>query len=170
MENQNNDNDLQKAIDDITKEDAAVGGNGNLVEEIAAKFAEKAKVVPEGDAQVAEMPVPEVKVPENIPEIGMPMPPAPAPAPAPSGLGEDADVQQVKVEALRDLAPLVEKLEMSAEDKFKLYDEMVMVLKDKGILGKMHEAARSMADEGERAKALLKVVETINSLWDFDVN
>lgn len=160
MENQNNDNDLQKAIDDITKEDAAVGGNGNLVEEIAAKFAEKAKAMPEGDAQVAEMPVPEVKAPENIPEMGMPMPPAPAP----SGLGEDADVQQVKVEALRDLAPLVEKLEMSAEDKFKLYDEMVMVLKDKGILGKMYEAARSMADEGERAKALLKVVETINSL------
>ena len=160
MENQNNDNDLQKAIDDITKEDAAVGGNGNLVEEIAAKLAEKAKAMPEGDAQVAEMPVPEVKAPENIPEMGMPMPPAPAP----SGLGEDADVQQVKVEALRDLAPLVEKLEMSAEDKFKLYDEMVMVLKDKGILGKMHEAARSMADEGERAKALLKVVETINSL------
>ena len=102
MDNQFNDDELQKAIDDITK-DAASGGSSSVVDDLVKKNEEKeptGKVVSAStdldNAQPAFAPAPEVPVPpvtdmnapavdtpeENKPEEAIPGPEVPLPEPA----------------------------------------------------------------------------------------
>ena len=205
-------NDLQKAIDDITKNDVGSSSDVDLVAEIAAKFAEQAKTMPEGDTNKsneisvgeAGFGAPDLPVPEMPGTNGGGMPPASgagdfvAGADAASGAaavgaqfvanygGEtgnnsgadvmvgtdnsekntmlDADLMKVKNDALKELAPLVEKLDKSAEEKFALYVNILENLNDKTVVEKMYEAAKGIADEEKKAEALLKVVEILNKL------
>lgn len=202
-------NDLQKAIDDITKNDVGSSSDVDLVAEIAAKFAEQAKTMPEGDTNKsneisvgeAGFGAPDLPVPEMPGTNGGGMPPASgagdfvAGADAASGAaavgaqfvanyggsasvsgagvgvsaGEekvvlDADLMKVKNDALKELAPLVEKLDKSAEEKFALYVNILENLNDKTVVEKMYEAAKGIADDGKKAEALLKVVEILNKL------
>ena len=203
-------NDLQKAIDDITKNDVGSSSDVDLVAEIAAKFAEQAKTMPEGDTNKsneisvgeAGFGAPDLPVPEMPGTNGGGMPPASgagdfvAGADAASGAaavgaqfvanygGEtgnnsgadvmagadnsekntmlDADLMKVKNDALKELAPLVEKLDKSAEEKFALYVNILENLNDKTMVEKMYEAAKGIVDEEKKAEALLKVVEILN--------
>ena len=190
-------NDLQKAIDDITKNDVGSSSDVDLVAEIAAKFAEQAKTMPEAGCGAPDLPVPEMPGTN-----GDGMPPVSgagdfvAGADAASGAaavgaqfvanygGEtgnnsgadvvvgadnsekntmlDADLMKVKNDALKELAPLVEKLDKSAEEKFALYVNILENLNDKTVVEKMYEAAKGIADDGKKAEALLKVVEILN--------
>ena len=207
-------NDLQKAIDDITKNDADNSSDVDLVAEIAAKFAEQAKTMPEGDVNKNNVNVgeagfgaPDLPVPEMPDVNGSGMPPVGenggfvdnsgagadggvmngaaavgaefvanyggsagvSDAEVGVGAGEkkvvlNADLAKVKNEALRELAPLVDKLNKSAEEKFALFLEILENLNDKTVVEKMYEAAKGIADEGKKAEALLKVVEILNKL------
>lgn len=203
-------NDLQKAIDDITKNDVGSSSDVDLVAEIAAKFAEQAKTMPEGDTNKsneisvgeAGFGAPDLPVPEMPDVNGGGMPPASgagdfvAGADAASGAAAvgaqfvanygsetgnnsgadvvagadnsekntmlDADLMKVKNDALKELAPLVEKLDKSAEEKFALYVNILENLNDKTVVEKMYEAAKGIVDEEKKAEALLKVVEILN--------
>lgn len=131
--------DLQKAIDGINKNDEQ-GGEEGFAAGMAAKFAEQMKAVPDAEANEFE------SINNNV-----------------GGGVENSELVEVKHAAMRDLVPLMDKLEVSTEDKFALYVEMFEVLDDKSVASKMHEAARAMADEGRKAKALLKVIRLLKS-------
>ena len=75
-----------------------------------------------------------------------------------------ADVQSIKEAALKELFPIMNRIELKPEKRFELYCEMMEVMKDKAILKPAHEAAKEIKDEKARADALVCLIETIEKL------
>lgn len=76
----------------------------------------------------------------------------------------DPDLGAVKTKALTDLRPLLGKVEMSPEARFKIYREIILATHDKAAIEPAYEAAAAIAVEKDRAEALLFVVEMIDGL------
>ena len=200
------DNDLQKAIDDIT--------NNTNADPVFADPVAAPSSVPEGDTgEIAEPvgpfpapePAPEPKVevvqpteqmapiePISVPDISPPEEPAPMPAPAPmppvsepvlppapapeppmvempapayeEPAPGDISIHQVKEAALRDLVPLLGHLDMDPIQKFNMYRNIFEDLRDYTVLESAYRAAAEIQDEGERAQALLYLVEAIDRM------
>ena len=170
--------DLQKAIDDITQ---TTNADPVFSDPVAAP-----STIPEGDT--GELAAPVGPFPEPVPEpeptpaapainyAATPVPdiiptaePAPAAAPAPSIVPEapidnGLNMQQVKAAALRDLVPLLDRLNMSASQKFGIYKNMLEDLHDYTVVEPAYRAAAEIADETERAEALLYLVESIDKM------
>jgi hypothetical protein len=103
------------------------------------------------DAAAIEPPVaPEPVAPE--------LPPMPG-SPAPSG-----ELDTVKLDAINELRPLVDKLNISPEEKFDTYLLLIRSTDDKTLVAPAHEAAKSIADEARRAQALLDIIKEIDFL------
>lgn len=193
------DNDLQKAIDNIT--------NTTNVDPVFSDPVAAPSSVPEGDTgelgdPVGPFPEPQVAVvapaPEpiaplesmNVPELNdlslppqdapIPMPPEPAPTTAPEdtpapvspdpmpSINETTNgtlsVKQIKEAALRDLAPVINKLNLDAIQRFNIYKDIFEELKDYSVLESAYNTAKEMTDETKRAEALLFVVEAIDKM------
>lgn len=207
-QNQTVDNDLQKAIDDIT--------NTTNTDPVFSDPVAAPSSVPEGDTGELDEPVgpfPEPKVemvaptpepiapfePIDIPELNVPAPdsaaptPAPAPteaAPAPMPTPEpimppapvapepamvtppnsftapssNLNMHQVKEAALRDLIPLLDRLNMTPSQKFNICRNIFEDLRDYTVLEQAYRAASDIADATERAEALLYLVESIDKM------
>jgi hypothetical protein len=191
---QNVDNDLQKAIDDIT--------NTTNIDPVFSDPVAAPSSVPEGDTgelgePIGPFPEPKLEVvapaPEgiapldaasNIPDLAMPEVPAttpptdpvltPAPAPSiPTPMApvpvQDAPVQslntsEIKKAALRDLIPLLNKINMEPIQKFNIYRDIFEDLKDYTVLDPAYHTAREIVDETKRAEALLYLVESIDKM------
>ena len=96
--------------------------------------------------------------PSLPPEPVMPeLPPAPAAASA-GGLDD------VKLDAINELRPLVDKLNISPEEKFDTYLLLIRSTDDKTLVAPAHEAAKAIADEARRAQALLDIIKEIDFL------
>ncbi|MCL2037489.1 hypothetical protein FWG95_00540 [Candidatus Saccharibacteria bacterium] len=104
---------------------------------------------------VAPQPAPATAVPPvTVPVVGAP-PTAAAPALS-SGLDD------IKHDALNELRPLVNKLNLPPEDKF---DTLLLIIRstdDASLLPTAHMAAKSIPDETRRAQALLDVIKEID--------
>lgn len=110
---------------------------------------------------VAAEPVVEEPVVEE-PVAAMPDPvvsPVIEPVSAVSG-----DLDSVKQEALTELRPLVDKLDVAPEEKFDTYLLLLRSTDDKDLIAPAHEAAKSIADEARRAQALLDIIKEIDFL------
>ncbi len=189
------DNDLQKAIDDIT--------NTTNVDPVFSDPVAAPSSVPEGDTgelgePVGPFPEPKVQMvtqgPEpiapldsiNIPDLDVP---APAPNPAPGTMPEPAlapevnltpeapapetpapeintnlNMRQIKESALRDLVPLLDHLNLTPDQKFNIYRNIFEELRDYTVLEPAYLAAKEIADETDRAEALLYLVESIDKM------
>ena len=76
---------------------------------------------------------------------------------------ENSDIAQIKAAALRELAPYINKLpDLDAEEKFRLYQDVIEDLNDRAALPQAYEAARNIVDETSRAKALLYIINAID--------
>lgn len=179
------DNDLQKAIDDIT--------NKTNIDPVFSDPVAAPSSVPEGDSgeldePVGPFPEPKLAVVEQAPEgiapleaaseipdlnipapADIPMPPAPEPAPAPIAepapvVPESLNVHQIKEAALRDLLPLLDRLNMTPSQKFNIYRNVFEDLRDYTILEPAYRVAKDISDETERANALLYLVESIDKM------
>ena len=177
------DNDLQKAIDDIA--------NTTNVDPVFSDPVAAPSSVPEGDTgelgeSVGPFPEPKVEMPTaapatepiaplesmNIPEINnfdansestketAPTVEQPMPDTAP----EPASTSEVKKAALRDLIPLIGKININKTQKFNIYKDIFEELKDYSVLEPAYQAARELEDETERAEALLYLVEAIDKM------
>jgi hypothetical protein len=82
-------------------------------------------------------------------------------APAPVAQNEDALVS-IKEQALNNLAPLVNHLEQTPEEKFKTTMMLIQASDNSGLVKDAYEAANQITDEKVRAQALLDVVNEIN--------
>lgn len=85
---------------------------------------------------------------------------APLPAP-PAAQNEDALVS-IKEQALNNLAPLVNHLEQTPEEKFKTTMMLIQASDNSALVKEAYEAANHITDEKIRAQALLDVVNEIN--------
>lgn len=82
-------------------------------------------------------------------------------APAITG---DSSLDGVKKEAISELRPLVDKLNVSPEEKFDTYLLLIRSTDDKSLIAPAHEAAKAIADETRRAQALLDIIKEIDFL------
>ena len=91
-----------------------------------------------------------------------PEPVAPDFPPIPAvGSGE---LDGVKLDAINELRPLVDKLNISPEEKFDTYLLLIRSTDDKTLVAPAHEAAKAIADEARRAQALLDIIKEIDFL------
>lgn len=89
-------------------------------------------------------------------------PAVPTPAvvpPMPSG-----DLESIKSDALNELRPLVDKLDVTPEEKFDTYLLLLRSTDDQALIAPAHEAAKGIADEARRAQALLDIIKEIDYL------
>ncbi len=112
----------------------------------------------------------------STPATGLPPLPAPSmPAVNPIELSSasaqaaaparaDNSLDGIKKEALGELRPLVDKLNVSPEEKFDTYLLLIRSTDDKTLIAPAHEAAKAIQDEAKRADALLNVIKEIDYL------
>lgn len=105
-------------------------------------------------------------------------PPAPAPEPAlppmaPKldekplasalmGGNSDDNLLKMKQQALQSLAPLIDHLEQTPEEKFKTTMMLIQASDNADLVKEAYEAANEIKDDKIRAQALLDVVNEIN--------
>lgn len=83
------------------------------------------------------------------------------PSPQPSAPNQDALVS-IKEQALTNLAPLVNHLDQSPEERFKTTMMLIQASDNSSLVKDAYEAANQITDEKARAQALLDVVNEIN--------
>lgn len=109
--------------------------------------------------------MPEAAPPAEEPAAAPAPEPVTAPSPAmPTMPAASGDLESIKKEALGELRPLVDKLNVSPEEKFDTYLLLLRSTDDQALIGPAHEAARAIADEARRAQALLDIIKEIDYL------
>jgi hypothetical protein len=145
----------QQAISDDQELAKVLAGINNQTTDDAA--------APAAADEPAETPAaPEAPALPEVPEVAVPAPVVPDVA-APSLAASD-DLDAIKQDALSELRPLVDKLDVSPEEKFDTYLLLLRSTDDKALIAPAHEAARNIADEARRAQALLDVIKEIDYL------
>lgn len=113
-----------------------------------------------GDADtqpVAEVtPVEEPKSSQGINPMPSPLPLNPVP--------QRDELEQIKMEAVNELRPLVDKLILPPEEKFDVYLLLIRCTDDRTLVAPAHETARMIEDETRRATALLDIIKEIDYL------
>lgn len=99
------------------------------------------------------------------PAIEEPIAPAldPPVIPAPVTPG-DSNLDSIKSDALQELRPLVDKLNVSPEEKFDTYLLLLRSTDDTSLVGPAHAAAQAITDETRKAQALLDIIKEIDYL------
>lgn len=102
--------------------------------------------------------IPEPPIEPVVPDSST-LPPA-----APAVMSGDSNLDTIKKDALSELRPLVDKLNVAPEEKFDTYLLLLRSTDDKALIAPAHEAARNIADEARRAQALLDIIKEIDYL------
>ena len=156
--------------DELAKVLAGIGGNdqaeanapstaptsGLQFEETPAPLsAHQAVITPPADnpeATPSVLPAPSSSVAEPATESPtLPLPP-------PKG----GALEELKRNALEELRPLINKLDLPAEEKF---DTLLLIIRstdDQSLLQPAHETAKDIQDESKRAQALLDIIKEID--------
>ncbi len=74
------------------------------------------------------------------------------------------DLDGIKLDALKELRPLMDKVELPAEEKFDTYLMLLRSTDDSTLIGPAHTAAQGIADEKRKAEALLEIIKEIDYL------
>lgn len=111
----------------------------------------------------AETPAPEPEAPEpEIEELETPAPLAvnfnTNPVPARDNLDD------VKMEAINELRPIIDKLNLPPDEKFDTYLLLIRCTDDRDLVPPAHEVAKLIEDDSRRAQALLDIIKEIEYL------
>ena len=99
----------------------------------------------------------EATVESTAPEPVTPTPAVSAPTPT-----ADPALDTIKQTAFNELRPLVDKLDVSPEEKFDTYLLLLRSTDDKTLIAPAHDAAVAIVDEARRAQALLDIIKEID--------
>ena len=92
-------------------------------------------------------------------------PPAPIIAPTiatPPSADLVSDLNDIKDQALKQLSPLVGKIEQGPEEKFKTLMMLIQASDNHDLIKEAYESANKIEDETVKAQALLSIVNEIN--------
>ena len=157
---QTSNNDLQKAIDEISGENGAPAAPAG--DNIQVNLGEP-PVPPATDFGMPPMDGAEVNPPEPaMSDLDRMSAPAPEMAPEMSQPANAGDLASIRESALKELVPIIDKAGLSADRQFGIIATVVESSHDKSFIPKALEAARAIPDEKLRAEALLKVVGLID--------
>lgn len=93
--------------------------------------------------------------------------PAPLTAPVepfPAPVAADGELDGIKKDAITELRPLVDKLNLEPNEKFDTYLLLLRSTDDKELVAPAHEAAKAIPDETKKAEALLEIIKEIDFL------
>ncbi len=163
---QSKNDDLQKAIDEITNNSGGGNAGGDVAADLEAQIKGQMGVPPVPPMSGAD--VPPMTIPGSAPAAPESVPVTSA-APAASAetapvTSDNGDLAKVRESALQELIPLMDKVDITAAEKFDIYSEVIESTHDKSIIEKAFEAARNIADEKVKAESLLKLVQMIDTL------
>lgn len=159
---------------DITPQDSTQQQSISDDQELAQALAGVLPDVPEPTpAPTVESVAPEPAL--QFEETALPTPAAPVVAPAPAiapaaaavttpAPAADTDLDNIKKTALGELRPLIDKVELPAEEKFDTYLMLIRSTDDASLIGPAHAVAQGIADEKRRAEALLDIIKEIDYL------
>lgn len=102
-----------------------------------------AEKAPEADAEVALKTAAEAKLPEK-------------------GQAKGENLETVLQSAVNDLRPLMDKLDIPADEKFDTYLLLIRSTDDATLIPPAYQTAKQITDESKRATALLNVIKEIN--------
>jgi len=94
-------------------------------------------------------------------EHSQPEPPS-VPVAEPATVSANPELDSLKKDALDQLRPLVDRLELPAQEKF---DTLLLIIRstdDQSLLAAANEAAKLIEDETKRAEALLDIIKEID--------
>jgi len=74
------------------------------------------------------------------------------------------DLEVIKKNALTELRPLVDKLDLTPEEKFDIYLLLLRSTDDTTLIAPAHATALKIDDESKRAQALLDIIKEIDFL------
>lgn len=99
-----------------------------------------------------------------ITTVPVPVLPEPDATPVVNYSAPTSDLESIKKDALTELRPLVDKLELVPEEKFDTYLLLLRSTDDKTLIAPAHTAAQAITDETRRAQALLDIIKEIDYL------
>lgn len=110
----------------------------------------------------APAPAPDAGVAATIPSF--PEAPTPEIAPLSGSFGASNDLEGIKSQALTELRPLIDRVDLPAEDRFDAYLMLLRSTDDSTLISPAHTAAQNIADEKRKAEALLEIIKEIDYL------
>jgi hypothetical protein len=167
------DQDLAKALAGVSLAEPAVSQDTNLD---SIEATDTGSLPPVGSMQfentdAAASPVPTLEgIAPATPTSTLPSPASlpgagAAAAPAMPSLGGDASsLDSIKSQAITQLRPLMDKVELPAEEKFDTYLMLIRSTDDSSLIAPAHAAAQNITDEKRKAEALLDVIKEIDYL------
>ena len=99
---------------------------------------------------------------DDIAKPTAPEPVVPTPSVSAPTAAADPALDTIKQTALNELRPLVDKLDVSPEEKFDTYLLLLRSTDDKTLIAPAHDAAVAIVDEARRAQALLDIIKEID--------
>ncbi len=156
--NQQVDEDVTDTTDDMGVPPLTDDPAAPAAEPVAEPASEPELTVP----PVVEQPAPEPVVPD-VTAVNPPVTETPV-AVAPSPVAGSGDLNTVKSDAINELRPLVDKLNVPAEEKFDTYLLLLRSTDDRSLIEPAHEIAKQITDEARRAQALLDIIKEIDFL------
>jgi hypothetical protein len=74
------------------------------------------------------------------------------------------NLDSIKSQALTDLRPLIDRVELPPEERFDAYLMLLRSTDDSTLVAPAHAAAQGISDEKRKAEALLEVIKEIDYL------
>lgn len=150
------DQELAKVLAGINQENEEVAASAATAPDPAPAAAEEPTAEVEAPAEAS------TAAPEPTPEPAVEMPDLSSMSASVSS--GDSSLESIKQEALGELRPLVDKLNVSPEEKFDAYLLLLRTTDDKALIVPAHEEAKNITDEARRAQALLDIIKEIDFL------
>ncbi len=151
--------DDDSASDDqaVTADTAVLGAPSTPPVATPAEDEESPEETTETEPAENALPTP---TPPVVTDFSLPTPATPT---SPVSSGGD-DLEGIKKDALNELRPLVDKLNLAPEEKFDTYLLLLRSTDDRALIGPAHEAAQAITDESRKAQALLDIIKEIDFL------
>lgn len=138
------DQELAKALAGVLPDDAAdeLTAVNNLKVDEPTESASDSASTPAADTSSASVP------PLDVPS-------------APANGGE---LNSIKSQALSELRPLMDHVDLPAEERFDAYLMLLRSTDDPSLVAPAHSAAQGISDEKRKAEALLEIIKEIDFL------
>lgn len=144
---------------------------GVLPDEPEAPVVTSVPVYEETVIPTPSVPVTPVAQPVAAPAVVPEAPQAPEPIAfppvepiSPSFDQSNSGLDVIKSQALTELRPLIDHVDLPAEDRFDAYLMLLRSTDDSTLIPSAHTAAQSISDEKRRAEALLEIIKEIDYL------